>query len=258
MDQATLNRSGNIRSNSQSFQTTNWQRWGPVAGAGALALFAVSKRSKAGIALALSGGLLAHHLVNSAWKPQRFHAEASFALNCSPEQAYRLWRNFETFPLFMRHLDSVRVRGERRSHWTARGPLGRQIEWEAEILEEKPNEWIIWRSLPGSDLFNTGSVEFRAAPGERGTIMTAVVDYEPPAGALGRAFATLLGKDPQFALREDLRRFKALVESGEIPTIEGQSHGPRSTLAKAMHAAYPEKRKPSERLAGELVTERRA
>src|SRR5947208_5932189 len=131
MDQTILDRSSHLRSNNpQSSQTAAWQRWGPIAGAGALALFAISKRSKAGVTLALSGGLLAHHLASSASQPKRFHAEASFALNCPPEQAYRLWRNFETLPLFMRHLDSVKVSSDRRSHWTARGPFGRQIEWE--------------------------------------------------------------------------------------------------------------------------------
>ena len=262
MDQTQPNRFSNTRlhtSESSQSNSNPWQRWGPLAGAGVLAVLAASKKSKTGVALALSGGLLAHYLTSGATTPKRFHAEASFALNTSPEQAYRVWRNFENFPLFMRHLQSVKTRGDRRSQWTAIGPLGREVTWEAEIIDEKINEWIVWRSLPGSDLSNTGSVEFRTAPGGRGTIVTAVMDYEPPAGALGRAFAIMLGKNPQFALREDLRRFKALVEAGEIPTIEGQPHGPRSTLVKAIHAAYPEKRKPTESTAGEFViAERRA
>lgn len=239
-------------------ESNQWQRWAPLAGAGALAVLAASKKSKTGVALAVTGGLLAHYFTNGAGTPRRFHAEASFALNTTPDKAYRMWRNFENLPLFMRHLESVRVKGDRGSQWTAIGPLGRQVTWEAEIIDEKQNEWIIWRSLPGSDLSNTGSVEFRTASADRGTIVTAVMDYEPPAGALGRAFATMLGKNPQFALREDLRRFKALVEAGEIPAIEGQPHGPRSTLVKAIHALHPE-RKPTESTAHEfVVAERRA
>ncbi|PYP93452.1 MAG: cyclase [Candidatus Angelobacter sp. Gp1-AA117] len=245
-------------SQSQS-QSNQWQRWAPLAGAGALAVLAATRKSKTGVALALTGGLLAHYFTNGAGTPAKFHAQASFALNTTPDKAYRMWRNFENLPLFMRHLESVTVKGDRRSQWTAIGPLGRQVTWEAEIVDEKNDEWIIWRSLPGSDLSNTGSVEFHTAPGGRGTIVTAVMDYEPPAGAIGRAFATMLGKNPQFALREDLRRFKALLEAGEIPTIEGQPHGPRSTLVKAIHAVYPEKRKPTESTAREFVAaERRA
>lgn len=261
MDQVREKHFSNTRlhsSNLPQSESNQWQRWAPLAGAGALALLAASRKSKTGVALAVSGGLLAHYLTNGAGSSRRFHAEASFALNTTPDKAYAMWRNFENLPLFMRHLESVMVKGDRRSQWTAIGPLGRQVTWEAEIVDEKQNEWIIWRSLPGSDLFNTGSVEFRTAPAGRGTIMTAVMDYEPPAGALGRAFATMLGKNPQFALREDLRRFKALVEAGEIPAIEGQPHGPRSTLVKAIHALHPE-RKSTESTAREfVVAERRA
>jgi uncharacterized membrane protein len=261
MDQIRENRFSNTRlhpSDPSQSQSNPWQRWAPLAGAGALAILAASKKSKTGVALALTGGFLAHYFTNGAGASRKFHAEASFALNTTPDKAYQMWRNFENLPLFMRHLESVKVKGERRSEWTAIGPLGRQVTWEAEIIDEKTNEWIIWRSLPGSDLSNAGSVEFRTAPGGRGTIVTAVMDYEPPAGALGRAFATLLGKNPQFALREDLRRFKSLVESGEIPTIEGQPHGPRSTLVKAIQAVHPE-RKPTESTAHEfVVAERRA
>lgn len=262
MDQIREKHFSNTRlhfSNLSPSQSTQWQHWAPLAGAGALALLAISRKSKTGVALAVSGGLLAHYFTKGAGTPRRFHAEASFALNTTPDEAYRLWRNFENLPLFMRHLESVRVKGDRRSRWTAIGPLGRQVTWEAEIIDEKSNEWIIWRSLPGSDLFNTGSVEFRTAPGGRGAIVTATMDYEPPAGAIGRAFATMFGKNPQFTLREDLRRFKALVEAGEIPTIQGQPHGPRSTLMKAIHAVYPAKRKPTESTAREfVVAERRA
>ncbi len=250
MDQARLMSSSNKR---QTTSATNLlRRWGPVAGAGVLALIALSKRSKTGVALALGSGLLAQRLVDSG-TAKKFHAEASFALNCSPEEAYRVWRNFENLPLFMRNLQSVKVTGDHRSEWKAAGPLGREIQWTAEIVDERANEWIIWRTLPGSDFFHSGSVEFRSATGQRGTIVTAVMDYHPPAGALGRAVASLTGKNPESTLREDLRRFKALVEAKEIPTIEGQTHGPRSTLVKAIHATYPEKRKPTEASAAELV-----
>jgi hypothetical protein len=102
-------------------------------------------------------------------------------------------------------------------------------------------------------MLNNGTVEFRTAPGNRGTIVTAVFQYSPPAGPIGKAFAKMVGKDPDFAVREDLRRFKALIEAGEIPTIEGQSHGRRSAVVRAIHLGYPERRKPTEFEARELV-----
>lgn len=241
----------NIRS--QSF-TDQLRRWAPGIGAGVLTFLALSRRSKKGVALALGGGLLAHRIANASSSPRRFRAEASFSLNCSPAEAFQVWRNFENLPLFMRHLQSVTVSGDRRSQWTAIGPLGREVQWTAEIVDERANEWIIWRSLPGSDFFHSGSVEFRTDPTQRGTIVTAVMDYRPPAGVLGKTVASMLGKDPQFTIREDLRRFKALVESGEVPTIEGQSHGPRSAFIKGMHAAYPNKRKPTEPAAREIFS----
>jgi uncharacterized membrane protein len=132
----------------------------------------------------------------------------------------------------MAHLKSVRVLDERRSEWIARGPMDREVRWTAEITEDKSNRRIGWQSLPGSDIQTTGSVEFRADPQNRGTFVTARIEYGvPPYGsaghALGMAFATLLGKHPEFMVREDLRRFKALLETGETPTTAGQTHGPR-------------------------------
>ena len=146
----------------------------------------------------------------------------------------------------MRHLDSVRITGERQSEWTAIGPLNARITWRAEITDERENQWLVWRTLPDSALEGRGSVEFHPASGGRGTIVTIAMQYSPPGGAVGKAFATIFGKDPAFTVREDLRRFKALMEAGEIPTIEGQSHGPRSLMVNAMRQAYAEKRKASE------------
>lgn len=221
------------------------QRWGTVIGGSALALLGITRRSKTGLALATAGGLLAYRAARGT-QAKEFYAESSFAINCTPEEAYKFWRNFENLPLFMRHLDSVKVIDNRRSVWTAIGPLDVRLHWTAEILDEAENQWIVWRSLPGSDLEHIGSVQFRKAPGDRGTIVVAVMEYNPPAGAVGKTIASMLGKDAEFALREDLRRFKHLLEANEIPTTEGQPHGPRSALVKALHKAYPEKRKPTE------------
>jgi uncharacterized membrane protein len=232
------------------------QRWGLLIGGGALALYAARHRSKSGIAL---GGLLAYGATKMHPRTGEFHAQASFAINCTPEEAYMFWHNFENLPRFMRHVESVRLLSDGRLEWTAIGPMGTRVHWKAEITEDLQNRRIAWRSVPGSDFHNRGYVEFRPAPGNRGTIVTASIEYEPPAGALGRAAAAIFGKDPEFAIREDLRRFKQLIEAGEIPTIEGQSHGPRSTLISTIHEFYPERRKPSEfEVSRQFAAQRRA
>lgn len=149
----------------------------------------------------------------------------SITINRSPEELYRFWHDFQNFPRFMIDLESVQVISETRSHWVAKGPAGKRIEWDAEIVEDRPNELIAWRSLEGSDVENSGSVRFEPAPGKPGTVVQVVMEYHPPAGALGATFAKLLGANPKQQLHENLRRFKQLMETGEIITTEGQSAG---------------------------------
>jgi uncharacterized membrane protein len=161
-------------------------------------------------------------------------------VNCSPQQAYEFWSNLENLPLFMRHLDSVSILENGRSRWVAAGPLGSHIHWDSEIVADRKGELISWRSLPGSDMEVDGYVEFRRAPGDRGTFISANIIYSPPGGKAGSALAKLLGKDPNFLMRQDLRRFKALIEAGEVPTVEGQPHGPRSKLVGAARLLNPD------------------
>jgi uncharacterized membrane protein len=137
------------------------------------------------------------------------------------EEVYHFWRAFQNFPRFMRHLESVQVDGSRKSHWRAKGPAGVMVEWDAEMIEDREPEWIAWRSLEGSDIPNSGSVRFRPAPGARGTELRVQMEYSPPAGRLGRGVAWLLGSDPERQIREDLRRCKQLLETGEIPLSDG-------------------------------------
>lgn len=197
-----------------------------VLGAAALVAYGLTRRSKTGSALAAAGGVL-------AWKAAKAqpasHEETSaiFLVNASAEQAYALWRNFEHLPRFMAHLNSVRVLDGGRSEWVARGPMDREVRWTAELTEDVANQRIGWRSLPGSDVQTSGTVEFRPDPQGRGCFVTANVQYSVPGGVLGTGVATLLGKHPQFVVREDVRRFKALLEAGEVPTAAGQTHGPR-------------------------------
>lgn len=136
-------------------------------------------------------------------------------------ELFRYWRNFENLPRIMRHVDSVTVLDDYRSHWVVDGPAGTHFEWDAEIHNEKENELIAWRSLDG-DVNHAGSVQFRTTPTGRGTEVRVELRYEPPAGALGAAIARLFGEEPSQQVAEDLMRFKQAMEAGEVPTIGEQ------------------------------------
>lgn len=142
-------------------------------------------------------------------------------INKPVHEVYQFWREFENFPRFMRHLESVQKLDERRSRWRATGPAGRTVEWEAEVLEDRPDEWIAWRSVEGSQIQNSGSVRFSPAPGARGTEVRVQLQYSPPGGKFGRGIAWLFGQEPDQQIHHDLHRFKQLLETGEIPLSDG-------------------------------------
>lgn len=148
----------------------------------------------------------------------------SVTINRPVAELYRFWRNLENLPWFMRHLESVEKVTDTISHWRAKGPAGLSVEWDAEIYNEEPDKLIAWRSLEGSDVVSAGSVNFDAAGG-RGTRVTVHLQYSPPGGKVGAAVAKWFGRDAETEIREDLRRFKQLVEAGEVPTTSGQLRG---------------------------------
>jgi uncharacterized membrane protein len=222
------------------YRKANALRWSGLITGGVLALIGVSKRSKSGVAIAAAGGLISLAGAKARTFQKELIARSSILLNCTPKDAYEFWSDIEHLPLFMRHLEAVTLMGENRSRWTAIGPLGKRIVWEAEIAFDRKDDVIAWRSLPDSDIYVDGIVKFRNAPANRGTIVTAVIVYRPPAGSVGAALARILGKDPSFLMRQDLRRMKALIETGEIPTTEGQTHGPRSGVAAVARVIDPD------------------
>ncbi|MCC9134994.1 YgaP-like transmembrane domain [Pontibacter silvestris] len=141
-------------------------------------------------------------------------------------ELYQYWRQLENLPNFMQHLQDVRQMGPKHSHWIARMPKGiGTVEWDADIIQEEKNTLLAWRSLPGSDIDNAGEVRFMDAPANRGTVVQATISYRPPAGAVGGGVAKLLNPVFKQIVKEDLRRFKRLMETGEISTIEGQPSG---------------------------------
>ena len=153
--------------------------------------------------------------------------EKAITINRSPEEVYQAWRDFSNLPRFMLHLESVQVMGDGRSHWKAKAPAGRTVEWDAEVTEDRPNEVIAWRSLPGADVQNSGTVRFDPAPGGRGTEVRVKLQYDPPAGIVGATVAKLFGEEPNQQLREDLYRFKQVLETGEVVRSEGSLDGAR-------------------------------
>ena len=233
---------------SQGVNVGQVERWASAIGGGALALYGLTRGSLPGVALALVGASLVYrgttgHCytyqalgINTASGESEnpnvsvrgghgVKVEKSLTINRSPEELFSFWRNFENLPRVMSHLESVQVTGDNRSHWVAKGPAGTSVEWDAEVYNEKENELIAWRSLEGADVDNAGSVHFRPAPAGRGTELRVVLKYDPPAGVVGAALAKLWGEEPAQQIDEDLRRFKSMMETGEVPTTEGQPTG---------------------------------
>ena len=160
------------------------------------------------------------------------YVERSIAVSKSPQECYRFWRSFENLPRFMQTLESVRQLEDGRSRWVAKGPLSTRLEWTSEITADRPGEEIAWRTLDDSGAAHAGSVRFEPAPAGRGTILRVSLHYSPLGGALGAGLVKLLGHDPQSRIREDLRRLKQVMETGEIPTTRGQPAGRRSLLGR--------------------------
>jgi uncharacterized membrane protein len=165
--------------------------------------------------------------------------EKCITVNKSPDECYRFWRNFDRFPEFMQHLDAVEKITDTRSHWKAKAPIGPSVEWDAEISADQPGEMLAWHSVQGADVDNGGTVRFEPAPGGRGTIVRVEMQYKPPGGKAGALVARLFGENPSQQMDGDLRRFKQLIETGEITTTEGQPAGERSAMVKLMKKGVP-------------------
>jgi uncharacterized membrane protein len=133
------------------------------------------------------------------------------------EELYAYWRDFSQLPSFMDNVERVDVIDDATSHWVFKAPGGKTVEWDAVITEERPNELIAWASKEGADVPNSGRIDFRDA-GDRGTVVTATILYDPPAGFIGKIIAKMFQREPAIQARRDLRRFKQLMETGEIAT----------------------------------------
>lgn len=220
--------------------------WPAIVGGAVVAVFGVallgqrkSKRAKTppdearkGVSRAPDGDL---HNPNAAIAAgEGVKVQDVVTINKPASELFTFWRNFANLPQFMKHLESVAVADNMHSHWVAKAPLGKTVAWDAEIINEQPGRLIAWRTLPGADVTSAGTVRFEPAPGGRGTEVRVILEYKPPAGKVGVIVAKLFGEEPQQQVSSDLRRFKQLMETGEVATLEGQPAGKRSASAKMM------------------------
>jgi uncharacterized membrane protein len=205
------------------------------------------RRRRIGLSMAVVAGMTMIDLMSNmresrqtglsiapAAMPGEVDIQKSITVNRPAEECYRFWRDFANFPRFMRHLEEVRVTSDTRSHWRAKAPAGATVTWDAEITVDHPGELLAWHSLEGADIDNAGTVRFERAPGGRGTVVRVDLLYRPPGGKAGSLLAKLFGEEPEQQVEQDLRRFKQLLETGEIPTTTGQSSGPRSMITRLL------------------------
>lgn len=194
------------------------------AAGGALLLLGLRKRGVLGLGMAAVGGYLAYRaatgndpvmaaagLSGNATAAKPIFVEHSVVIDCPAQAVYDYWRKLENLPQIMSHLESVTTLDEKRSRWVAKAPLGTHVEWEAEIVNDKPGQRIGWHSLPGATVDNAGSVQFESLP-NGGTRVHVALSYRPPAGPLGAAVAKLFGEEPSQQIAEDLQKFKAAFE----------------------------------------------
>lgn len=226
-------------SSSASRNVGETERIASAIGGGLLAIAGLSRRSLGGVLLAGVGGALLFRGTTGhcpifqqlgintaeARRPEPVEIVQSLTVNTDRTTAYDFWRKLENLPRFMHHLRRVEDLGNGRSRWTAKGPGPLpDLAWTAELVEEAPGERLVWRSLPGADVHNAGHVTFKDGP-HGGTEIHARIAYRPPAGDVGAAVARWFDPVLGQMIKEDIRRFQHVIETGEVPTIDGQPRG---------------------------------
>ena len=154
-------------------------------------------------------------------------------------EVYAFWHTFENLSTFMAHLDDVRSMGDGRSHWTATAPFGRTVEWDAETVEDVPDEKIGWRSVGEADVPNLGKVFFVPAPDGESTEVHVLMAYDIPGGEVGKAVAKYFGEEPNQQLDDDLRRLKQVLETGEVVRSDGAPNGKKARAEFPQRPAQP-------------------
>lgn len=222
------------------------ERFGSIALGAALLAYGLGRRRASGVAQAAAGAALLYRGAtghcpvyermgvstadtdtrSALSGPRGFHVHESIRIELPINDVYGFWRDLENLPRFMSHLERVVDLGNQHSHWVAKGPAGIPVEWDAEIINEVPNQVIGWRSLPSSEFVTAGSVNFDEAGGGQSTLVTVHLQYAPPAGRLGKMVAQLFGDEPSQAIAEDLRRLKRLLEARDTLETRGTPSAP--------------------------------
>jgi len=211
----------------------------------ALAAYGLSLGTYKGLALAVIGGSLLYrgatghcslyslleldsaHEGHATTTYKGVNVKETVTVDRPPADCYAHWRRLENLPKFMRHVKSVRETGPTRSHWEVEAPAGVTVGWDAEIVNDRPGELIAWRSVENADVQNAGTVSFREALGGRGTEVVVQLSYSPTGGKLGAWAAKALGQDPTAEVRDDLQRFKSIMEKeGGVPAAPGGRTSP--------------------------------
>jgi len=164
---------------------------------------------------------------------------ATITVGKTPQEVYEFWRRLEHLPTFMAHVDDVTVQSDSRSHWRVSAPFGRTLEWDAEVVDDVPGQLLSWKSVDDADIVNAGAVTFATAPKGQGTEVRVTISYDVPGGKLGEALARWAGEEPHQQLDDDLRRFKQVMETGEVVRSEGAPWGKRARHEFPQHAAQP-------------------
>ena len=150
-------------------------------------------------------------------EPSRVLLAEAVTINRPAQELYEFWRNPRNLLPVMENIQAIEVIDDTRSRWTVKAPGEREVSWESVVTKDVPGKEIYWQSAPGADIANSGRIEFREA-GPRGTVVRATIAYDPPGGAIGQFIAKLFQREPRIQARRDLRRFKQLMETGEIAT----------------------------------------
>jgi len=144
------------------------------------------------------------------------------------QELYAFWRDFQNLPRFMHNVKSVSVLDARRSHWVIEAPAGKTVEWDSSVTEDQPGRLVAWESQQEASVRNSGRVEFLDSPDGRGTVVRVTLVYDPPGGTVGQLIAKVFQKEPKVQARQDLRRFKQLMETGEVSTAKPPDAAPRA------------------------------
>lgn len=234
----------------QNLNAVKLERWASLIGGGTLLSLGLIRRSKATLPLAVLGGGLVAHAVNSMRQNDMMYAsdskgfptqvsvphghgicvEKSVTIDRPAAELYHWWHNLSNLPMALGYLHSVHVLTDKRSHWVAEAPGGMRVEWDAEIINDIPEELIGWRSIEGADVPNAGSVHFEPIGDGHGTIVKVELQYEPPAGILGATFAKIFGRDPDQTVYNALHHFKQLMETGQVIPMDDQPYVSRYPL----------------------------